>query len=255
MDKLINTMKSAAVSAFAAVNKVGRKDILLKQKSAKDYVTNCDIIAEEQIFRVLKHKYPDSAVLSEELGYIEGKDYLWIIDPIDGTHNFMYGLSYYGISIAAAQNGKTVAGLIYVPDTGEIYYASRGKGAYLNDKQINVSSRNNLIESVVAYDNQFHNEKLMLNNLPKVAQACLTVRIFGAASVDLCNIARGFLDARILHKSKLVDFAAGASIVQEAGGKVTDFSGLRYSLDTRAIIASNGHIHEQLVQILNKKER
>ena len=245
-------MKSAAEAAFAAINKVGRKEILIEQKSAKDYVTNCDIIAEEQIIRVLRREYPDSAVLSEEVGYIEGKDYLWIIDPIDGTHNFMYGLSYYGISIAATQNGETVAGLIYVPDTEEYFYASRGIGAYLNGKQITVSSRTDLVEAVVAYDNQFHNEKLMLRNLPKVARSCLTVRIFGAASVDLCNIARGFLDARILHKSKPMDFAAGALIVQEAGGKVTDFSGLHYSLDTRAIIASNGHIHAQLVGVLNK---
>ena len=252
MDSLLTVMKRAAKASVAAIVQQRQLGLEIQEKSYRDYVTSSDLASEAQIIHVLKRAYPNSAVCSEEAGYIAGHGYLWIIDPIDGTHNFMYGLPYYGISIAAAQDGEIVAGLIAVPETHELFYASRGGGAYLNGKRIAVSSRSDLNRAMVAYDNQFHKNYLMLENLPKLAQACLTIRILGAASVDLCNIAQGILDARIFHETKLVDFAAGALIVEEAGGMVTNFTGRPYTLETTDIIASNGRVHKVLVELLGK---
>ena len=243
-------MKQAAEEACFAILNMKSEGIKSKRKFYRDFVTTCDIASEKAIISVLKKEYPESAFHSEEAGNIPGKGFLWIIDPIDGTHNFMRGLPYYAISIAAVWDGEIIAGLISLPETNDCFSAYKGSGAYMNGQKVAVSTTENLGDAVIAYDNQFHNHPAMAKNLPKLISECFTIRIFGAAAVDLCKVSQGVLDARILHKPKLVDFAAGALIVEEAGGKVTDFAGDKYTLTTNNIIASNGLLHHQLLGIL-----
>ena len=148
---------------------------------------------------------------------------LWILDPIDGTHNFIHKLPYYAISIGLYKKGKPFAGLIYIPKLNECYYAIKGEGAFLNDNKITVSDIKTLSNSMVTYDNQFHKHEAMLKNLPILQEKCFT---------------------------KLVDFAAGIVIVEEAGGKVTNFNGEEPTPKTKDIIASNGSIHQELLETL-----
>jgi len=256
-EAMLAAMKEAAMAGVGAIAAEKKKGISGSEKSPKEFVTNCDLASEKAIMDILKRNYPDSSILSEEAGEIKGNGLMWIIDPIDGTHNFMFGLPMYGISIAAYQmeQNKIIAGVIYLPEFDAMYAALLGGGAFLNDKGISVSKRENLTDCMVAYDNQFHKHKAMLINLGKLAPSCFTVRIFGSAVCDLAHVAEGVLDARVFHNTKLVDFAAGSLIVREAGGKVTNFKGEDVNLKTTDVVASNGKIHEQLCALLNSDQK
>ena len=252
MSTVREILEKAAQEATSAIFARKKDDLNIKEKSHRDLVTDCDIASEKAIISVLQEAFPGSAFNSEEAGYKEGEDWLWIIDPLDGTHNFVYGLPDYGISICGVRENQFVVGLIYLPATGECFFALRNEGAYKNDKRIRVSSRDKLEQSMIAYDNQFHNHPLMLENFKPVMDSCFTIRILGSAVVDLCKVAEGILDARIFHKPKLVDFAAGVLIVEEAGGCVTDINGENVTPDSNSIVASSGRIHQSLLNVLNK---
>lgn len=251
MDEVREVLEKAARAAVNAISAKRREGLGIREKSYKDLVTDCDIASEKAIISVLREAFPGSAFQSEEAGYKEGENWLWVIDPIDGTHNFIYGLPYYGISIAGVRENKFVVGLIYLPETKDCFFAYQNKGAYMNGQKIGVSSRK-LEQAMIAYDNQFQNHPLMLKNFKPVIDACFTVRILGSAVMDLCKVAEGVLDARILHKPKLVDFAAGVIIVEEAGGCVTDINGEKVTLNSSSVVASNGRIHQSLLNILAK---
>ena len=251
MDKIIDTMKRAAIAGSNAIKETST-NIMWRRKGGKELVTNCDIASENAIVKVLKKDYPGSSIHSEEVGRITGQEtLLWILDPIDGTHNFIHKLPIYAISIGAFKKGKPFAGLIYLPESDKFFYAVNGKGAFLNDKKISVSGIGKLNNSMVAYDNQFHKHEAMLKNLAVIQEKCFTLRIFGSAAVDICNIAQGAIEARIFHKTKIVDFAAGLVIIKEAGGKITDFNGNAPTIDTKDVIVSNGKIHQELIDILD----
>lgn len=250
-NKLLKVLNEAVRKGDGAIKETKAHYLSVEQKTYKELVTNCDIASEKAIVNLLKTHYPDSSILSEELGNVVGNDALfWSIDPIDGTHNFIHGIPFYAISIAAFINREVIAGMIYLPEFDACYYAAKGTGAFLNDKKITVSDRE-LKEAMVAYDNQFHKHRAMMKNLPIVADNCFTLRIFGSAAVDIAKVSEGILEARIFHQTKFEDYAAGSIIVKEAGGKVTDFNGRDVTLETRDVIVSNGKIHSQLVQLLN----
>lgn len=250
MNKIIEDLKEAVNKANEILQKT-RPELILRYKKFKEIVTNCDIASENVIMGILKQKYPQAKFFSEEVGEILGGDELvFIIDPIDGTHNLIHNLPFYAISIGVYSKGKPFAGIIFLPEFKEYFYAVKGEGAFLNEKKINCAETSMLKEAIVSYDNQFHNHKSMLKNLPVLTEKCFTVRIFGSACVDLCNIARGHIDARIFHKTKAVDFAAGAIIIEEAGGKVSDFKTNPVTLKTHDVIASNGKIHQELIELL-----
>lgn len=251
MTDVREVLEKAAREAASAISSKRREGLNITEKSYKDLVTDCDIASEKAIISVLREAFPGSAFHSEEAGYEAGEDWLWVIDPLDGTHNFVYGLPNYGISIAGVREDEFIVGLIYLPETKDCFFAYKNNGAYLNDKKIGVSSRE-LEQSMIAYDNQFQNHPLMLKNFKLVIDSCFTIRIFGSAVVDLCRVAEGILDARIFHKPKLVDFAAGALIVEEAGGCATDINGEKITLNSGSIVASNGRIHQNLLNVLNK---
>ncbi|MBI4180940.1 MAG: inositol monophosphatase [Chloroflexi bacterium] len=252
MDTIRQVLEMAAQEGSKAISATKKEGISIREKSYKDLVTDCDIASEKAIISVLRGAFPESAFYSEEAGYEEGENWLWVIDPIDGTHNFVYGLPGYGISIAGVKENKFIVGLIYLPETNDYFFAYRNKGADMNGKKLSVSNRDKLAQSMIAYDNQFHNHPLMLKNFKPVIDACFTIRILGSAVVDLCKVAGGVLDARIFHQPKLVDFAAGALIVEEAGGVVTDLNGEKVTLNSASVVASNGRIHQSLLSVLNK---
>lgn len=251
MDEIVKVLIKSALAGNQAIQDT-RTGLMLRHKGYKEIVTNCDIASENGITDVLKKEYPNSAIYSEEVGDISGnEELLFIIDPINGTHNFIHNIPFYAISIGAFSKGKPYAGLIYLPEFNDYFYAVKGKGAFLNDKKLETSNVLKLSDAMVAYDNQFQKHASMLKNLPPLVEKCFTLRIFGSACVDICNVASGKIDARIFHSTKIEDFAAGISIVEEAGGKITDFKGGGpITLKTSDVIVSNGKIHAELVNLL-----
>lgn len=221
-------------------------------KEAKELVTNVDLEAEGVIMKIIRDEFPSHKFESEELGKEKytAEDYVWILDPLDGTHNYAYGVPFFDTSIALAYGGELILGTIYDPVHNKMFYAERGKGAFVNGQRIHVADRTKLSEALIMYDNQFHKREDMFANFQKIYPKVFTVRISGSAATDACLVASGIADARIWHKTKVVDVAAGIVIVEEAGGKATDFKGTPLQLGGTEVIVSNGKILPELVAAL-----
>ena len=232
-----------------------RREKRVRRKEARELVSNVDVESDKRIAQIIKKNFPQHMLISEELGRERGReDYVWIIDPLDGTHNYIYGQPAFGLSIALAHQDEVLLGVINLPFYGELYYAEKGKGAYLNGKPIHPSDVDKLSKAYIFYDPQLHKRKDMFENLMKLYSKCFTLRIIGCAVHDACSVASGRAEARIWHKTKTVDVAAGTLIVREAGGKATDFNGNPYTLGSTEVIVSNGKIHDELVDILEHKK-
>lgn len=219
-------------------------------KGYKDFVTSVDVDSENVVTEVISRVFPDHAILGEEKGRKGESDLMWIVDPLDSTNNYVFGIPFFEVAVALAFKEKLIYGLVYNPLTRELFEGIRGNGAFLNGTMIAVSKRSKLCDSMILYDNQFYKRGDMMANFEKLAKAAFTVRILGCAQNDICYTAVGKADARIFHRTKLCDWAAGAVILEEAGGTLTDFKGNAYNLDTTEIIASNGRIHKELIEIL-----
>ena len=244
---------SAAKEAGVLLRDYFQKPYRVIRKSYHEMVAEVDILSQNLIIEKLLKSFPEYAIISEEKSMEKNtKDLTWIIDPLDGTHNYIVGLPFFGISIALADRGNYYLGIIYFPMLDKLYHAIKGKGAFCNDDKIFTSTNNDLSKSMVAYDNQFNDSNLALNNLQLIANESFTVRIFGSATNDLCLIASGRIDARVWISTKIVDIAAGHVIVSEAGGKVTDFNGDTVGIECEQVIATNGTVHDSLISILNK---
>ena len=221
-------------------------------------VTEADHAAEKAIFEVIKKDFPTHFILSEEAGEIKmDSEYKWIIDPIDGTINFANGIPICCVSIGVEHNGKMVMGAVYNPLMNEFYFAEKGMGASLNDKKIVVSSKEKVINSCLVTG--FPYTYLDTPNGPlqvfeKLIRKGVPVRRLGSAAIDLCWVAAGRFDGFYEHKLQAWDSAAGFLIVEEAGGKVTDFNGNYYSVYQPGLIATNGLIHDELLAIVNGRE-
>jgi myo-inositol-1(or 4)-monophosphatase len=228
------------------------------KEGINNLVTEADHAAEKAIFEVIRQQYPKHHILSEETGEIlMDSTYKWIIDPIDGTVNFANGIPICCVSIGLEYDGKMIMGAVYNPFINELFFAQHGFGATLNDKIIHVSNKTSVINSclVTGFPYTYLDmpngplqvfEKLIRNGVP--------VRRLGSAAIDLCWVAAGRFDGFYEHKLQAWDSAAGFLIVEEAGGKVTDFAGNRYSPYQPHIIATNGKIHDELVGIVNGAE-
>lgn len=227
-----------------------RKKKKIHKKEFKELVSNVDLESEENITSLIRDKFPNHGITSEEMGVEPGEnDFTWIIDPLDGTHNYIYGQPAFGISIALAKGDRVILGVINLPFYDEIYVAERGEGAYLNGEKVEVSERT-MDESYILYDPQLHKREDMFDNLEKVYRKSFNLRIIGCAVTDATSVAAGRAEARIWHNTKTVDVAAGSIIVEEAGGKVTNFSGEAYKVGMNEVMMSNENIHEDLVEIL-----
>ncbi|MDB5247671.1 MAG: inositol monophosphatase [Segetibacter sp.] len=227
------------------------------KSNINDLVTQADIESEKAIFEVIKSEYPDHFILSEETGELKSSSNIkWIIDPIDGTVNFANGIPICCVSIGIEQDGKMILGAVYNPFINEFFFSERGSGATLNDKKIQVSDKADLTRSCLVTG--FPYSYLDVPNGPlevfeTLIRANIPVRRLGSGAIDLCWVAAGRFDGFYEHNLNAWDSAAGFLIVEEAGGKVTDFKGDYYSLYQPNLLATNGKIHEDLLLAINGK--
>jgi myo-inositol-1(or 4)-monophosphatase len=228
------------------------------KEGINNLVTEADHAAEKAIIQVIKKDFPDHFILSEECGESgTANEYKWIIDPIDGTVNFANGIPICCVSIGVEQNGKMILGAVYNPNMNEFYFAEKGCGATLNDNKISVSNKTEVIKSclVTGFPYTYLDEPNgPLQVFEKLIRQGIPVRRLGSAAIDLCWVAAGRFDGFYEHKLAAWDSAAGFLMVEEAGGKVTDFEGNYYSPYQPHIVATNGKIHEELLQYVNGKK-
>ncbi|MEP6615669.1 MAG: inositol monophosphatase family protein [Ginsengibacter sp.] len=222
------------------------------KEGMNNLVTEADHAAEKVIIETIKKDFPHHEILSEEIGSM-GKDqeYKWIIDPIDGTVNFANGIPLCCVSIGVEFKGSMILGAVYNPNMNEFYFAEKGSGATLNQKKISVSSKTEVISSclVTGFPYTYLDEPNgPLQVFEKLIRKGIPVRRLGSAAIDLCWVAAGRFDGFYEHKLQAWDSAAGFLMVQEAGGKVTDFDGNDYSPYQPHILATNGKIHEELLR-------
>ncbi|HVI44528.1 MAG TPA: inositol monophosphatase family protein [Chitinophaga sp.] len=227
------------------------------KSTLNDLVTEADKKSESAIINVIHETYPDHFILSEEVGEIRtASNIKWIIDPIDGTVNFANGIPICCVSIGVEKDGEVVLGAVYNPFMNELFVAEKGKGATLNDKPIHVSSKHNVEQSCLVTGFPYKWEDGLndpLQVLQYVIREGIPVRRLGSAAIDLCWVACGRFDGFWEHHLQPWDAAAGYLMVEEAGGKITDFSGNKYSLYQKQILATNGHIHSGLQHLINGK--
>lgn len=224
----------------------------VRRKGVVDLVTEMDVASEKLIVGTLLGKYPEFSFLTEESAAIDtDSEFRWIIDPLDGTTNYTHGFPVWCVSIALEYRGKMVVGVVYDPNLDELFTAAAGLPARLNGKQIKVTSRRKLRESLLAtgfpYDIQTSDEN-NLNYFNYFARRSQAVRRAGSAALDLCYLAAGRFDGFWELKLHPWDTAAGIVIVQQAGGRVTDFCGKRYSIFDKYILATNGKIHREMLR-------
>ena len=255
---MLNIAVRAARSAGSIINRAALDLDVLKvaSKGTNDFVTEVDQAAEEAIISTLLEAYPGHAILAEESGRQRGSkhsDYLWIIDPLDGTTNFIHGLPVYAVSIALAFRGKVEQAVVYDPTRNDLFYASKGKGAYLNDRRLRVSKRTRLADSLIGTGFPFRkgdNFKRYLKMFEEVMQQCAGMRRPGAAALDLCYVAAGWYDGFFETGLSPWDVAAGSLMITEAGGLVGNFTGESDFLYQREVVAATPRIYGQLVQML-----
>lgn len=225
------------------------------KETINDLVTEVDKLSEEAIVRIIREQYPDHYILSEEAGkMVRDSEYKWIIDPIDGTVNYAHGVPICCVSIALEKNGKMLMGAVYNPFLKEFFFAEKGSGAVLNDHKITVSENDNINSAflVTGFPYQWEDMKNdPLQVFSHYVKEGLPVRRLGSAAIDLCWVACGRFDGFWEHNLNAWDAAAGYLIVEEAGGKVTDFDGNEYSPYQRRLLATNGLIHADLMKTIN----
>ncbi|MEK7617577.1 MAG: inositol monophosphatase family protein [Patescibacteria group bacterium] len=222
-----------------------------KNGDPRDLVTKADLQIERLIRKTILKTFPKSKIIGEE--YSQSKlvpnDIVWLVDPIDGTTNFIQGLSNCAISIALWQGQQPLLGLVYNPLTGQLFSAQKGKGAELNGKKIKVSQTKK-IDSAFGGFGWGRDIAWGVKNFPKLLPKLRKIRTLGSTAMELCKVAEGMYDFQIQGRIKIWDFAAAAIILTESGGKITDFKGQSATLTTTQILASNGKIHKQLLKIV-----
>lgn len=237
---------------IAAARKAGRalardfgevENLQVSRKGPSDFVTSADLKAEKTLFEELSKARPGYCFMMEERGAVEGTDRTnrWIVDPLDGTTNFLHGVPHFAVSIGLEREGVLVAGVVYNVARDELFWAEKGQGAYLNDKRLRVAARADMKDAVFATGAPFHGapgHEVFLGEIERVMARVAGVRRFGAAALDLAYVAAGRFDGYWERNLAPWDIAAGAVIVREAGGFVTEIDGGDF-MKTGAIIAAN----------------
>ena len=225
----------------------------ISDKGFNDFVSEVDLASEKEIIRVLKSAYPDHAFLGEESGLTHQAENVWIIDPLDGTTNFLHGFPQYCISIALEQKGEITQAVIYDPNRNDLFTATKGQGAYLNQRRMRVSSKSKLNESILGTGfpfRDFEHLPVYLKILEEVIRGTSGIRRPGSAALDLAYVAAGWFDGFFEINLSKWDIAAGGLLVMEAGGIVSDFSEKNEWLESGNIIATTPKIYEPLVKII-----
>ena len=260
---MLNVAIKAARAAGAIINRASLdlEALRINTKSPNDFVTEVDHAAEGVIIETLLQAYPDHGILAEESGRAHGakhSEFVWIIDPLDGTTNFIHGFPVYCVSIALAHRGVVQQAVVYDPSRNDLFYATKGRGAYLNDKRLRVSKRTRMSDALIGTGFPFRrgdNFKRYVKMFEEVMQQCAGLRRPGAAALDLCYVAAGYYDAFFETGLQPWDVAAGSLIVTEAGGLIGNFTGEADFLHQREVVAGTPRIYAPLVQILSPYSR
>jgi len=247
LEKIVRTAGDLALTHFNDL-----QHLEISQKSPRDFVTAADVAVEKYLQNTLSKQFPDYGFWGEESGKKDDQAQRWVVDPIDGTHSFAKGQYYWSISVALEVNGELLVGAVYAPALDDYYCAAQGKGAFKNGKRIKVSNEPELANSMIGTGFACLRSYLEKNNLERfcrVAQRTTGQRRLGSAAMDLCLVADGQLDAFWEQELNLYDIAAGALIVREAGGTVTNFKG-EPGIDPKQILVSNGKVLAELLALM-----
>lgn len=256
MHPMLNiAIQAARTAGRIIVRFVDRIDAIdVSEKNRNDFVTEVDYLAEQEIIETIHKMYPDHAILAEESGHIgSNEDSIWIIDPLDGTTNFIHGFPQFSVSIAYRYRGRLEVGVIYDPLRQELYTATRGEGAQLNNRKIRVSQCKKLNASLIGTGFPYkknHHFKSYLNTFEAIFPETAGVRRAGSAALDLAYVAAGRLDGFWEISLKEWDMAAGILLVQEAGGLVGDFHGENHYMDSGNLVAANPKIYKALLGMI-----
>ena len=251
-------MQPAVINIFEkAAKKAGKiltrdygelENLQINSKSIGDFVTNADVNVEKSILETLKYYYPQYSYITEESGEIKGDENTIVIDPIDGTSNFIHGIPFVSIVISKMIDGEITDGIIYNPILNEFFWSSKGKGAWCNNKRLRVSNRKILSECIIGTGIPFGKRiyKNYLLEIDEISKSTAGIRRLGSAALDMAYVAAGRLDAFWENDLNLWDISSGVLMVEEAGGKLTTILGEKWNVNCRDIIASNKVIHEEL---------
>ena len=255
-------MLPATINIFEkAARKAGRilsrdfgeiENLQIQSKSVGDFVTSADLKVEQSILETLKYYYPDANYLTEESGHIKGDGETIIIDPIDGTSNFIHGIPHVAIVIAKMINNEITDGVIYNPILNEFYWASLGKGSWCNNKRLRVSKRHELTNCLVGTGIPFSNRVYdkFYTELDNLAKKTAGIRRLGSAALDLAYVSSGKIDGFWERDLNLWDICSGVLLVKEAGGRISEPNGNKWTTNSRDITVSNSLIHDKLIENL-----
>lgn len=246
---------TTAIEASKKSGEILRKGFYSKQivqeKAKHDVVSQVDLDSEKIILDIITSAFPEHSVHSEESGFQDkDSEYKWYIDPLDGTSNFLSGVPYFSVSIALAYQGSVTLGVVYNPVVDELYVAEKGKGAFFNNKKIKVSEQNDLSNAFIAsaYASNEKDTRRGLKAIEELAMNSLRVVINFSPALDLCNIARGRLDAMVDNGTESEDHAAGSLILTESGGKIQNYKKKNWDVEEIGIVASNGLLQAALLE-------
>lgn len=253
---MLNIAVKAAIRAgkmiYRAADNLDR--LTVTKKNHADFVSEVDQAAERIIIEALKDAYPNHAILAEESGAQGESEYVWIIDPLDGTTNFLHGVPQYAVSIALQHNGILTQAVVYDPTRNDLFTATRGRGAFLNDKRLRVSKCKEMADSLIGTGfpyTDFEHLDIYMDIVRDVMQKSSGIRRPGAASLDLAWTAAGRYDGFFETKLKPWDLAAGTLLITEAGGMVSDLHGSDHFIKSGNICTGNPDIHQQLLHIIS----
>ena len=232
------------------------ENLQVSLKGPGDFVTNCDKKVEKILIDELLKARPSYSILSEEIGEINNDDsFKWIIDPIDGTSNFLHGVPHFAISVGLEHNKEIICGIIYDPIKDEMFTAEKGNGSYLNNQRMRVSSRSKLEDCMIftgGPKREAKNRELALKEYYKFSIKLLSpIRKLGSASLDMAYVAAGRCDGFWQRNLNYWDIAAGIILIKEAGGFVTDFNGNDTYIESKTILANNSRINKEMIEVLN----
>ena len=257
LNVMIKACENASKSLIRDFGEVEKLQVSIKGPS--DFVTNADKKVEKTLISELQKSRPNYSILSEESEPIikNNSEFKWIIDPIDGTLNFLHGLPHFAISLALEKNNEIICGIVFDPIKNEMFFAEKDQGAYLNNQRIRVSKKKKFENSLILTGGPLpahKNKKIVLEELIKISNKLNSpLRIMGSAALDMAYIASGRADAYFKRDLNYWDIAAGIVLVKESGGFISDYSGKNNFVNNKNIIASNNNINHELIEILGKK--
>jgi myo-inositol-1(or 4)-monophosphatase len=249
------TLYKAAIESGKIIKEYFETKFIIESKDViSNLVTEVDKKSESKIIEVIRNEFPNHNILSEEIGALDtDSDVKWIIDPIDGTINYAHSIPICCVSIGIEKKGEIILGLVYNPMSGELFFAEKGKGAFLNDKKISISKEDNLYKSLLVtgfpYDTS-NNPHKPVKVFAEFVNSDIPVRRLGSAALDLCWTACGRFDGFWEYNLNPWDVAAGYLIMTEAGGVVSDFDGNNFSVYKKEILATNGLIHNHMLRMI-----